>query len=108
MMSLSTSRGVRCTGKPLPVTAVALLTPRVAVVVIAQRLPEAGLLAVGEAQLPHPLCALPEIGGQHEDPRGAAVLGREGRTSVCDRPPCLAAGDIGKRQVGRVATIGSR
>src|SRR5919197_2560342 len=90
------------------VTAVPLLTPRVAVVVIAERLPESGLIALHEAQLPHPLRALPEVEVWHEEARGTAVLGRERHTVVSHRHPCLAAGHVGERQVGRVATVGHR
>src|SRR5262245_42172267 len=108
MTSLSTSRGVRCTGASSPVTVVALLTPRVAVVVVAERLPEPALILVREAELPDPLRAFPEVQMGHEEPCGAAVLGRERCATVCDGHPCLAAGDVGERQVGRVPTVGHR
>src|SRR6185312_15214946 len=55
------------------VPAVPLLTPRVTVVVIAERFPEAGLVLLQEPQLPHPLCAFPEVQVRHEEARGAAV-----------------------------------
>src|SRR5882724_7395039 len=103
MTSLSTSRGVRCTGNPSPVAVVALLTPRVAVVVIPERFPESGLIAIHQAQLPHPLGALPEVEVRNEEARRATVLGRERRAVVFHRYPCLATGDVGERQVGRVA-----
>src|SRR5262249_58405524 len=53
------------------VTVVALLTPRVAVVVIAAGLPESGLIVVHESQLSHPLSALPEVEVRHEESRWA-------------------------------------
>src|SRR5262245_21156648 len=108
MTSLSISRGVRCTGAPSPVTVVALLTPRVAVVVVAERLPESALIPVHEAELPDPLRALPEVEVRHEKTRRAAVLGRERRAIIFDCHPCLAAGDVGERQVGRVPPVGHR
>src|SRR5215468_12759790 len=61
------------------VTVVPLLAPRVAVVVIAVRFPESGLIAIDETQLSHPLRALPEVEVRYEEPRGAAVLGLERR-----------------------------
>src|SRR6266446_8168602 len=108
MRSLSTSRGGRCTDNPSAVAVVALLTPRVAVVVIAERLPEPGLIAVHEAQLPYPLGTLPEVEMRHEEPGRAAVLGRERDAIVFHGGPCLAAGDVGERQVGCVASVGHR
>src|SRR5262245_44907259 len=108
MTSLSTSRGVRCTGTSSPVTVVSLLTPWVAVVVVAERLPESALIPVHEAELAHPLRALPEVQMGDKEPRRAAVLGRERCAVVFDGHPCLAAGDVGERQVGRVPTVGHR
>src|SRR5262249_62200003 len=99
--SLSISRGVRRTMDTSRVTVVALLTPRVAIVVIAVGLPESRRITVHEAQLPHPLRALPEVEVRHEEPGGAAVLGRERLTVVFHRHPRLAAGDIRERQGGR-------
>src|SRR5262245_62306995 len=99
MTSLSTSRGVKCTESPSTVTVVALLAPRVAVVVIAERFPESGLVAIHEAQLPDPLRALPEVQMVHEEPCGAAVLGRERYAVVFHGHPCLASGAVGERQL---------
>src|SRR4051812_9552913 len=56
------------------VAPVALLAPRVAVVVVAERLPEAGLVLRHEDEAAHPLGALPEVQMRDEQARGAAVL----------------------------------
>src|SRR4051812_29602447 len=77
-----------------PVTSVSLLTPRVSIVVIAKRFPESGPVVLHETQLPHPLRAFPEIEMRYQEARGAAVLGRERRTIVVHRHPCLAAGHV--------------
>jgi hypothetical protein len=57
----------------------------VTVVVVAVRLPEAGLVARGEPQAAHPLGALPEVVVIDERARRATVLGRERLTTGgCD------------------------
>src|SRR5262245_34043407 len=68
------------------VAPVTLLTPGIAVVVVAERLPEAGLVGLGDLELGHPLRALPEVQVRDEQPRRAAVLGLERRAvvAVCD------------------------
>src|SRR5947209_6070234 len=57
------------------VALVALLPPRVTVVVVTVHLPEARLVVVEDLQAPHPLGALPEVEMGNQQPRGAAVLG---------------------------------
>src|SRR3712207_5302730 len=85
-------------GRPATLVApVALLAPGVPVVVVAQRLPEAGDVVGGELQAPHPLGALPEVQVRAEQARRAAVLGLEGRPLVGEGDPRLAAGDLLQR-----------
>src|SRR5215207_2753162 len=61
------------------VAPVALLTPGIAVVVVAERLPEARLVGLDDLELGHPLGALPEVQVRDEQPCGATVLGLERR-----------------------------
>src|SRR6478735_10531192 len=88
-----------CTGSVAPV---ALLAPGIAVVVVADALPEAGLVVHAEAQPPHPLGALPEVEVRDQEAGGASVLGLEVLPVVADRHPRLAARDVLEGQVGRV------
>src|SRR4029079_3925088 len=55
------------------VAAVTLLTPGIAVIVVAQRLPEAGLVSGQQAEATHPLGALPEIQVRHDQARRSTV-----------------------------------
>src|SRR5262245_23958272 len=59
------------------VALIALLKPGVSTVVIAERLPEAGLVILGEDQAADPFRALPEVQMRDEHPGGPAVLGLE-------------------------------
>ena len=52
---------------------VALFSPRVTVVVIAQTLPESGYIAVAQLDGSHPLRGLPKVQVRHQQPRRAAV-----------------------------------
>src|SRR4051812_40216233 len=106
----STTSAVR---QPSPRTAVgasvapeALLTPGVSVVVVAEGLPEAHLVALHDREAPYPLGALPEVEVRHEQPRRTAVLGLERAAVEVVRDPCLAARDGLHLQVGRVAAVG--
>src|SRR5437763_9844312 len=78
---------------------------KVAIQVVAVRLPESRMLFVLEPDAAHPLRALPEIEVRDEQPRGAAVLGmqRLAVELVCD--PGLAVHDVLERQVGGVAAV---
>src|SRR5678815_5129182 len=87
------------------VAGVPLFTPRVPVVVIAERFPEPGLLTLHEMHPPHPFRTLPEVEMRHREARGTAVLRREWHSTVFHRHPRLAAGQVGERQVGRIAAI---
>jgi len=68
---------------------VALLTPGVAVVVVAVGLPEARLVRVHQHEPTDPLRALPEIQVRDEQARGAAVLGLERRAVELDATHAL-------------------
>src|SRR3954470_14514809 len=81
------------------VAPVALLFPRVAAVVVAVGLPEAGLVVVEELDAAHPLGALPEVEMRHQQARRPAVLGLERLVAVAVCDPRLAAGHVGDRQV---------
>src|SRR6202008_744742 len=59
------------------VALVALLAPGVSVVVVADALPEAGLVLLLELQAPYPLGALPEVEVGDQQPGRSAVLGLE-------------------------------
>src|SRR5262245_58208057 len=56
---------------------IALLLPRVAVVVISARLPIAGLVPRGEPDARQPLRALPEVEVGHDRAHGRSVRARE-------------------------------
>ena len=77
----------RDAGRARSVAPVPLLPPRVAVVVVAVALPEAGLVLQRQRQAADPLRALPEVQVRDEQPRRAAVLGRRAaRRRRCARP----------------------
>src|SRR2546422_10929284 len=61
-------------GAVTSVPAVALLFPRVATPVIAERFPEAQLVVIHQAKSSEPLGALPEIQMRHHQSRRAAML----------------------------------
>src|SRR5829696_8778341 len=87
---------------------VALLAPGVAVVVVAQGLPEAGFVFGDQPQSSHPLGALPEVQVWDEQAGRTAVLGLErlAGVGVCD--PGLTARDLIQRQVRGVAAVAER
>ena len=87
------------------VAAVALFLPRVAIHVIAVRLPEARRVLVHQPQPAHPLGAFPEVQMRHEQPRRATVLALERLPVECERDPRLAAGEVVEREVGGVPTV---
>src|SRR3954453_3354562 len=90
------------------VALIALFKPRVSAVVVAEGLPEAGLVLLREREPAPPFGALPEVEVRDEQPGRAAVLGLEVVAVVGVDHPCLAAGDVLDRQVGRVATVAER
>src|SRR5207237_9738461 len=75
------------------VAPVPLLAPWVAVVVVADALPEPGLVLGAQLQAAHPLGALPEVKVGDEQPGRAAVLGLELLAVEGECRPCLAGGD---------------
>src|SRR5215216_857725 len=89
----------------LSVAPEALLAPGVAVVVIAQALPEAGLVLVQQLNPADPLGALPEVQVRHEQPRRAAMLGLQLLTVVAERDPGLVDGQVLQRQIAAVAAV---
>src|SRR5205085_972667 len=84
----------------------AFFFPGVAVVVVAERLPEAAPVVLHEAQAAHPLGALPEIEVGDEHAGGAAMFGRERSALVGVDDVGLAVDDVGEGQVSGVAAIG--
>src|SRR4029079_1618003 len=96
--------GARDAGGQL-VPLVALLAPGVAAVVVAQRLPEAWLVVLVEADAADPLGALPEVEVRDEQPRGGALRGRQRLAVVLVDHPGLPAGEVRERQVRRVAAV---
>src|SRR5215203_783931 len=76
-----------CTDTPL-------VAPGVAVVVVAQGLPEAEDVVGGELQSPHPLGALPEVQVRHEQASRAAVYRLQGLPVVGVGHPRLAARNV--------------
>src|SRR5580658_2938539 len=80
--------------RPGSVAGVALLLPRVTVVVIAVGLPEARHVMIEQLEPPHPLGALPEVQVRDEQPRRAAVLGSERAAAVAEGDPRLTAQDV--------------
>src|SRR4029077_4717603 len=88
------------------ITVIALLLPRIAVDVIAERLPEARLICVHETNPLHPLGAFPEIKMRHEQPGRTAVRRKDRQALVSGRDHGLAADEIGDGKVRRVAAMG--
>src|SRR4051794_5409631 len=86
-------------GTPAPstsacsVTLIPLLPPRVAQVVVAVLLPEAGLVAGHQRELGDPLRALPEVEVRDEQPDRAAVLDGQRLAVELSDHPRLAARD---------------
>src|SRR5262245_4246440 len=87
------------------VAPVALFLPRLAVVVVAVDLPEAGLVEGLEPEPAHPFGALPEVEVRDEHPGRPAVLRLERLAVVLVDDPGLSAGDVLERQVRRVAAV---
>ena len=71
--STSAALHARRAGRSVPL--VPLLAPWVAVVVVAELLPEAGLVLEQQLEAAHPLGRLPEVEVRDEQPGRAAVLG---------------------------------
>src|SRR5919202_7035661 len=93
-----------CTAVNL-VSPITLLAPGVAVVVVAQALPETWFVVVHEPQASNPLGALPEIEVRDEQARRAAVLGLQWLPLVGVGDPRLAIRHVLEGHVGRVSPI---
>src|SRR5690349_3423694 len=90
------------------VAAIALFEPLVASVVIAERLPETGLVAFLHAKTAHPLGALPEVASRDHEPGRAAVLRRQWLAVVFPGNESLTVQHIAKWQVRRIAAVRER
>src|SRR3954451_20217451 len=86
---MTPSRGGR---GPSSVTLVPLLLPRVAAVVVAVLLPEAGLVPLHHRDPADPLGALAEVEGGHQPPHRPAVLGGQRLAVELPDDPGLATG----------------
>src|SRR5207247_8858887 len=87
------------------VALIALLSPWIAIVVVAVGLPEAGLVLLTQLEPAHPFRALPEVQVRDEQACGSAVLGLERLAVVGEGDPRLAAGHVLHWQVGRVPAV---
>src|SRR6476661_3605631 len=67
--------------------------------------PKAGLVKCLQPQTAYPLGALPEVEVRDEHARRSAVLRVQRLALVLENDPGLAAGDVSKREVRRVAAI---
>src|SRR5258708_35190658 len=76
------------------ITVISLLFPGVAVIVIAQRLPEAAFIHFHEAQSPHPFGAFPEVEMRHEQPGRTAMRWQNLQALVSGRDHALAANEF--------------
>src|SRR6266480_1021997 len=84
---------------------VALLSPRIAAVMIAELLPKTGLVTVQQLKPAHPLRALPEIEVRHEETRRPTMLRRKRCPIVTEHHPRLAARYVTNGQVRGVSAI---
>ena len=74
-------------------------------IVVAQRLPEARLILLDQAQAPYPLGALPEVEVRHQQACRAAVLRLQGLAFIGVDDPGLPSSHLVQRQVGGIAPI---
>src|SRR5262249_27444238 len=93
-----------CCAMPL-ITRVSLLFPGVAVVVIAERLPESRVVFPDKFEAAQPFRAFPKIEVRHEQAGRAAVHGLERLAIVLVNDPRFSSADVGERQVRRVAAV---
>src|SRR5262249_61719024 len=78
------------------VAGIALLVPGVAVVVVAERLPEAGLVLFQQPQAPNPLRALPEVEVRHDQAGRPPVLRLERLVGIAGGDERPAGPDLGQ------------
>src|SRR5262249_12768414 len=86
-------------------SAIALLLPGVALVVIATLLPEAGLVARDELDALQPLRALPEIELGHDRAHRAAMLAGQGLALPLVSEQRVIVVEVLELEVGRVAVV---
>src|SRR5208282_613116 len=84
---------------------VALLAPRVAVIVIAAHLPEARAVLGGKLDALQPLGTLPEIEPGNDHAHRTAVLAAQGLALPARGEKHVAACELGERHVGGVAVV---
>ena len=84
----------------------ALLAPRVTIDVMAAQLPEARLVLLRKLQAAHPFARLPEIEMRHQQPCRPAMVGLKRLPLIVERDHGLAADEIGRWHIGRVAVEG--
>src|SRR5262245_8337763 len=98
----------RAGGGAASIAIIALLTPGISVDMVAERLPEAGLVVLYEPQPTDPLRRLPEVEVRDQQTRRAAVLWRERLAVEPGRHQALATEQVLERQVGRVGAVAVR
>jgi hypothetical protein len=92
--------------RPSSVARVPLLSPWIAVDVVAVGLPEPGLVVIHQPQTPHPLRALPEIQVRNEEPSGASVLGLERRAAIGEGDLRLPVEQVFEPEIRGVVAVG--
>src|SRR5258706_7156151 len=88
------------------VARVAFSLPLITAVVVAERLPESGLVAGLDPEAPNPLRAFPEVPTWNDEAGRAAVLRRERLAVVLPGHERLVVQDVAKRQGRGVAAVG--
>src|SRR5579883_136163 len=86
-------------------SAIALLRPGIAMVVVSPLFPEARAVGGDEFDAPDPFGALPEIELRHDRAHRPAMLAGERLPLPGMRQQYIVIGEIGERQVGRVIVI---
>src|SRR5690349_7622530 len=104
-LTWATRQSLGVVTRSAPARPVALLGPRVAVVVVPVLLPEPGFVGLRHRDPADPLGALPEVQMRHEQSRRPTVFARERLAVVGVHDPRLPAGHVAERQVGRVAAV---
>src|SRR5690242_17505368 len=87
------------------VSAITLLRPGVAMIVVAAHFPEAGTVGGDELDAPDPFGAFPEIEPRHDRAHRTTMLARQ-RTALPGMSKQHVLGvEVGQRQVGRVVVV---
>src|SRR5262249_21773525 len=89
----------------ISVSGIALLTPWVAIDVIAELLPEARPIVCYELKAPHPLCTLPEIKMRDQKPRRTTMFRSEWLAFIACRDHRLASDQVLNWNIGAVVTV---